>query len=230
MEKDRRKIYFTADLHFLHYNSMKFHPWRMDACGLTQEEVFADPMMATEVFAKWLINKWNETVRRQDEIYILGDFCLANKEETEKIVNQLRGRKHLILGNHDKSLKGLERYFESVSQIKEAKFTNNQFKFIDPNETFCVEMCHYPLLTWNRRCHGSTCIMGHCHGSLDEFNENSLELRVDVGIDGKFAKACGGFIELEQLYNHFCAIRDAAGCKTFEEYQEWLMKRQGFRM
>ena len=161
---------------------------------------------------------------------MLGDFCLGNRERTEEILKQLKGRKHIILGNHDKSLHGLERYFESVSQIKEAKFTNNQFKFIDPNETFCVEMCHYPLITWNRRPHGTACLMGPCHGSLDEFNKKSEELRLDVGLDSEFSRNVGGLIEVENIYNYFNKLKDNAGVKTFQEYQEWLMNNQGFRM
>ena len=138
-----------------------------------------------------------------------------------QLVNQLQ---HLVVGNHDKSLKGLERYFESVSQIKEVKFTNNQFKFIDPEETFCVELCHYPLLTWNRRPHGTCMVHGHCHGSIDGFNTLSKELRVDVGLDSELWNH--DFVEVEDLYNYFLEIRSKSGCKTFQEYQEWLMGQQ----
>lgn len=59
-------------------------------------------------------------------------------------------------------------------------------------------------------------------------NENSLELRVDVGLDGKFANY--GFVDLETLYKHFRKIIEKQGCKTFQEYAEWLMAKQGFRM
>ena len=161
-------------------------------------------------------------------MYILGDFCLGKRVKTEEILRQLKGRKHLITGNHDKSLKGLENYFESVSQIKEVKFTNNQFKFIDPEETFCVELCHFPMLTWNRRPHGTCHVHGHCHGGIDAWNKESKELRVDAGLDSDIFNH--EFIEVEVLYNYFKSIRDASGCKKFEEYQEWLMANQGFRM
>lgn len=228
MEKDRRKVFFISDLHFSHISILYFHPWRRDACDLTLEELQEDKHAALEKHDKWLIDKWNSTIRKMDEVYILGDFCLGNRVRTEEILKQLKGRKHIILGNHDKSLHGLEHYFESVSQIKEVKFTNNQFKFIDPNETFCVEMCHYPMMTWNRRPHGTAHIHGHCHGSLNPWNIESKELRIDVGLDAEVFNH--DFIEVEDLYNYFIAIRDAAGCKTFEEYQEWLMKEQGFRM
>lgn len=226
--KERRKVYFISDTHYTHPSILYFHPWRRDACGITLEELQNDKTASLIKHDEWLINKWNSTVRKEDEVYFLGDFCLGNRIRTEEVLRQLKGRKHLITGNHDKSLKGLERYFESVSQIKEVKFTNNQFKFIDPNETFCVELCHYPMLTWNRRPHGTCMVHGHCHGSLDDFNTDSKELRVDVGLDSELWGH--EFVEVEKLYNYFLDIRKESGCSTFQEYQEWLMNKQGFRM
>ena len=228
MEKERRKIWFISDTHFTHPSILYFHPWRRDACGVTLEELQEDKNAALEKHDKWLIDKWNSTIKKCDEVYILGDFCLGNRVKSEEILKQLKGRKHLITGNHDKSLKGLENYFESVSQIKEVKFTNNQFKFIDPEETFCVELCHFPMLTWNRRPHGTCHVHGHCHGGIDAWNKESKELRVDAGLDSDIFGH--EFIEVEALYEYFKDIRDASGCKKFEEYQEWLMANQGFRM
>ena len=86
-------------------------------------------------------------------------------------------------------------------------------------------MCHFPLLTWNRRPHGTVCAHGHCHGGIDDFNTKSNELRVDVGLDGQLANY--QFVSLEKLYKYFTDIRDAAGCKTFTEYNEQLMDKQG---
>ena len=222
------KTYFTADLHFSHANSLYFHPLRREASDITIDELRDDRVLATLKHDEWLINLWNDTVRREDVVYILGDFCLGNKERTESILRRLKGKKFLIEGNHDKSLHGLERYFEWTGQIKEAKFTNNQYGFIDPNETFCVEMCHYPMLTWNRRPHGTCMVHGHCHGGIDAYNSESLELRVDVGFDGLLASR--QLVPLETLYQHFRTKLDAAGVKTFQEYNEWMMENQGFRM
>ena len=222
------KTYFTSDLHWSHSNILYFHPLRREAAGITLEELQADRDAAVKKHDEWLIDIWNQTVRREDVVYILGDFCLGNKIETEKILQKLKGKKFLIEGNHDKSLHGLERYFEWYGQIKEAKFTNNQYDFINPNETFCCELCHYPLLTWNRRPHGTCMVHGHCHGTIDSFNNESMELRVDVGFDGTLANR--GLIPLEDLYNHFKAKLAIAGVNTFQEYNEWKMKNDGFRM
>lgn len=222
------KTYFIADLHFSHAGTLYFHPQRREAAGISVDELKSDRAASVLKHDEWLINLWNETVRREDTVYILGDFCLGNRERAEKILQRLKGKKFFIEGNHDKSVHGLERYFEWYGQIKEAKFSNNQYDFIDPNETFCVELCHYPLLTWNRRPHGTCMVHGHTHGSIEDFNTSSLELRVDVGLDTKFADY--NLVSLEKLYEHFKAKKVAAGVNTFEEYNEWMMKNQGFRM
>lgn len=223
----RLKVWFSSDLHYSHPSILYFHPARREAAGITLEELQADKQLAIEKHDEWLIELWNKTIGREDFIYFLGDFCLGNREQTQKILSRLHGRKYLIQGNHDKSLKGLENYFEWVGQIKEAKFNNNQYPFIDPNETFCVEMCHYPMLTWNRRTNGTCMVHGHCHGSIDHVNAITKELRVDVGFDGSLANF--GFVGLETLYNHFKAIKDAANCATFKDYAEYMMKQQGYR-
>lgn len=197
-------------------------------CGVTLEELQADKKSAVEKHDEWLIGLWNNTVSKQDHVYIIGDFCLGNKERTEQILKRLKGKKFLVRGNHDKSCNGLERYFEWVGDIKEAKFTNNQYDFIDPTETFCVEMCHYPMVTWNRRPHGTVHLHGHCHGSIDYFNAISSEMRADVGFDGKLSNY--GLIDLETIYKYFVEIRNKAGINKFADYQEWLMAKQGFRM
>lgn len=228
IKKDRQKIWFVSDTHFGHVSILYFHPLRREACGVTLEELQTDKNSAIAKHDQWLINKWNSVVRKQDTVYFLGDFCLKNKEYTENILKQLKGKKFLIRGNHDKSLNGLENYFEWVGDIKEAKFTNNQFKFIDPNETFCVEMCHYPMLTWNRRPHGTCMVHGHSHGNANIINELTDELRVDVGLDNQYWDY--NFVELEQLYNYFRNIIKSHGLSTFQDYVNYLMETQGYRI
>ena len=220
-EKKRQHVWFTSDWHFGHQSILYFYPERRELMDISLEELQTNKELAVSKMDEYLIKLWNETVKKEDTVYYLGDFCLQNKEYTEKILRRLHGKKHLILGNHDKSLKGLEHYFESVSQIKECKFTNNQFPFIDKDETFCVEMCHFPLLTWNRRNNGSVHVHGHCHGSCDDINDRLMELRVDVGIDSP--KWNYKMIEVEELYQYFINLRNKLNCKTFTEYTTKLI-------
>ena len=177
------KIWFCSDLHLGHKSVLYFHPERREAAGITMEELQEDKNAAIKKHDEWLIDKWNKTIAKGDFVYILGDFCLGNKEYTEKILNRLKGRKFLIRGNHDKSCNGLERYFEWVGDIKEVKFTHNQYPFIDENETFALEMCHYPMLTWNRKHYGAVHLHGHEHGHIDMHNFVNYDLRFDVGLD-----------------------------------------------
>lgn len=225
---EKYKVWFIGDTHFSHANILYFKPKRRTLAGLSLEHLQEDKQSAMDIHDKWLIEAWNEQVGKRDVVYILGDFCLGNRDRTRKILSRLNGKKYLIIGNHDKSCNGLENYFEWMGQIKEAKFTHEMFPFIDENETFCVEMCHFPMVAWNRRPHGSCHIHGHTHGATDNLNDTSLELRVDVGLDGKLSNY--QFIDLETLYAHFRSIIEAQGCEYFQEYAEWIMKEQGFRM
>jgi len=235
------KTWFTSDLHFSHQSILYFHPKRREAAGITLEELQADKNKAIEKHDEWLINLWNNTVKKNDIVYILGDFCLGNKERAEKILQRLKGKKYLIRGNHDKSCNGLERYFEWVGDIKEVKFTNNQYGFIDKDETFSVELCHFPIFSWNRRPHGSCHAHGHCHGNIDNVNKKAKELRIDVGLDGELANY--QFVSLESLYD---AFRDIVKRNTkainffrkmfnkkvitgFQDYIEIKMKKDGYR-
>ena len=222
------KVWFCSDLHLGHKSVLYFHPERREAAGIIIEELQEDKNAAIKKHDEWLIDKWNKTIAKGDFVYILGDFCLGNREYTEKMLSRLKGRKFLIRGNHDKSCNGLERYFEWVGDIKEVKFTHNQYPFIDENETFALEMCHFPMLTWNRRPHGTCHIHGHCHNSITQFNDESLELRVDVGFDSEIAN--NGFVSLETIYNKMKEIRAKTDSATFEEHTEKLMLRHGFRM
>lgn len=52
---------------------------------------------------KTLIENYNSVVQKQDVCYWLGDVMYdASKEKVAAILRQLRGRKYLILGNHDR--------------------------------------------------------------------------------------------------------------------------------
>jgi hypothetical protein len=62
---------------------------------------------------------------------------------------------------------------------------------------------------------------------MDNYNIDSIELRVDVGFDGKLANL--GFVNLETLYKYFKDIMKKTDSKTFEEHTEKIMEKQGFR-
>ena len=89
-------------------------------------------------------------------------------------------------------------------------------------------MCHFPFLSWNRRPHGTCMVHGHSHGNANNVNELTGELRVDVGLDNQYWDY--NFVELEQLYNYFRNIIKSHGFSTFQDYVNYLMETQGYRM
>lgn len=135
-------IYYTADLHFGHKNVLK-----MDG----------RPFQSIEEHDEYLIRSWNARVRPQDEVYILGDFCLYSKKSPLDYLTRLSGKKHLIVGNHDypliKNPEAMEQ-FETVEKIECIQDGDRR-----------VVLCHYPLAEWNQYYRGSWHIYGHIHKS-----------------------------------------------------------------
>lgn len=206
------KIWFTSDTHFQHFGIIKFQKERSKAMGITDDMTDAEKLKRHD---EWLINMWNRTVGKYDHVYILGDFSFAPTEDTRRILSKLRGIKHLIVGNHDKSCKGLGNYFKTVSQIKEVPIKKYQYDFLE--EDIYLVLCHFPLVAWNRRLHGALHIHGHTHNSISSINEESGELRVDIGIDSDIADF--GLVSLENVYKF---MKDKIRNKGFNSFKEYI--------
>lgn len=73
------------------------------------------------------------------------------------------------------------------------------YEWLDENLQICL--CHYPLVTWPSKHYGSLMVHGHCHGRLNEYNNESTDLRVDVGVDSDQFEDI--FVNLRTLYEYF---------------------------
>lgn len=189
------RIFFTADLHFGHENILKHMPDRPFAAdGLIKEH------------DAWLLSLWKSTVDRKDDIYILGDLTFRDSENARRLLEKLPGRKHLIIGNHDGSVRTYSSYFASVDKIRNLTIKPTRCPFLK-NDLRLV-LCHYPMITWDHKPYGSIMLHGHSHGRLDEYNANSPDLRFDVGLDGVLSRNLGSksidfdhaFVSIEDLY------------------------------
>jgi calcineurin-like phosphoesterase family protein len=134
--------YFISDTHFGHQSTIGF--------GRPFSDV--DQMDAA------IISKWNETVREDDTVYILGDFWYKGVKPVSWYASQLVGKKVLIPGNHDAYWMSRQpealRFFEKVSPYME--ITEERPSFI---------LCHYPMLDWNGQRRGRFMIHGHTHST-----------------------------------------------------------------
>ena len=139
---------YISDLHFGHRNVINFDN---------------RPFLDAEEMDQALIKLWNSRVNADDNVYIVGDFCYRNENAAEWYLRQLKGHKHLIIGNHDgvtlKNEKAMA-YFESVDKMMHVS---------DDGKQICL--CHFPIAEWNGYHRGSWHIYGHIHDSRKETYE-----------------------------------------------------------
>ena len=135
------KSFFISDLHFGHKNVIRFD---------------SRPFDTIEEMDNELIKRWNGQVTNGDTIYILGDISWYNLFETKKILYQLKGKKVLIQGNHDKIARDPEakKIFIEIVPYKEIYINNH-----------LVVLSHYPIMCWNQRMRGSIHLYGHVHNT-----------------------------------------------------------------
>jgi calcineurin-like phosphoesterase family protein len=174
--------FFVSDTHFGHANVIKY-------CDR--------PFESVEGMNRTLVANWNSVVQQDDIVYHTGDFSFMNEKETEKVIQQLNGRKHLIRGNHDKMFKksdALHKYFESVSDYKEIHV------HLKDGSSQMIVLCHFPMITWHKIHRGSWMIHGHCHGNLKPYPMKAKIM--DAGVD-----PCGFFpISLREVEQHMSKL------------------------
>ncbi|GJD65778.1 metallophosphoesterase [Methylobacterium frigidaeris] len=154
-------VFFTADLHLNHG-----HLLRADVAR-------PRPFASVEEHDEAIISRWNATVRSaSDDVYVLGDFALGlDSEGLERVFRRLRGRKHLIVGNHDPA--------RTVRLPWSSKPADLRRVAVDAGgRRYDVTLCHYPMRAWNRIHHGALHLYGHTHGSLPGTRRSC-----DVGVD-----------------------------------------------
>lgn len=140
---------YISDLHFGHRNCIKF-----------DNRDFND----VADMDKQMICLWNESVADDDDVYIIGDFIYRSMHDETWYLQQLKGKKHLIKGNHDAKLlqnKKALSYFESIDTML------GIFDFYK-GEKIQVILCHYPMVEWYNSRHGSWHIHGHIHCDIGQ--------------------------------------------------------------
>ena len=195
-------VYFSGDGHIGHQGILKYMPERPYTTELD-----------TTAHDKWLIDLWQKTASKHDKIYYAGDLTFYKSEDARRLLEQLPGEKYLAVGNHDGTIKAHSNYFRKVAQIMEITIKPSMCETL--SEELHIVLCHYPLLDWPGKQQGAVMLHGHCHGTMDDYNANSADLRFDIGIDGVLAKQAGGFIDIKTLYD---AILKKTGGLTPQQY------------
>lgn len=136
------KKFYTSDLHLGHVNALTFD---------------GRPFKDVTEMGEEILRRWNEKVDSGDTVYLLGDICWRNSEENISILKRLNGQKHLVVGNHERLNKDIEKYFVSISDYKEIK-----------DEGRCVVLSHYPIHSFkNHYYKNNYALYGHVHASVE---------------------------------------------------------------
>lgn len=80
-------MFFTADLHLGHDAIRTLAP---------------RPFDSVEEMDQTIIDRWNDTVGADDEVFILGDYALGDRQKALSRLTEMAGAKYLIVGNHDR--------------------------------------------------------------------------------------------------------------------------------
>lgn len=137
--------FFISDLHLGHVNCLAF-----------DNREFPN----IEAHDSTIIERWNNAVGIDDDVWILGDISWYNATKTIEIFRRLNGTKNLCIGNHDKRLlknRDVQELFAEITNYKEIQLTN---------ETGVV-LCHYPIPCYNHHYYGWIHLYGHVHTSFE---------------------------------------------------------------
>jgi len=159
-------LHFTADNHFMHNNVIEY-------CGR--------PFDGLEDMNEQMINNWNNVVKEEDIVFVLGDFIFrGTQKHWNYFISKLNGFIWLIKGNHD-----VEKAFP--------KHMSNKFTWIDgflnikvideeiDGKSQYVTLCHYPMLSWYQSQRGSWQLFGHVHEKpVKHITSNQLNVGVDI--------------------------------------------------
>lgn len=97
-------VFLIADPHFSHTGVTKF---------LRDDGTKLRPWNSADEMDEVLVDNWNQTVRSNDKVYLLGDVVM--KRQHLHILGRLNGDKVLIKGNHDiMKLNEYSKYFRDI--------------------------------------------------------------------------------------------------------------------
>lgn len=153
-----KMIFFTADPHYGHTEIIEY-------CKR--------PFFKSQHMDMQLIKQHNSIVSDLDEIYIIGDFTLKginNLGYIESIIDRLHGKKHLILGNHDRLYPKnyIDMGFESVHTSLSIYIQEIDKKII---------LNHDPAASYKNRKQFFIC--GHVHNFF-KYHYNVINVCVDM--------------------------------------------------
>jgi len=197
--------FFTADTHFSHERILEITDRYRDFSSIADHD-------------DRIVDAINATVGRDDELYVLGDFCWRAEESW---ASKLKCRRiHLIFGNHDKAKLG--KIFKTAEDTTIVKIADGPTQ----REVFCS---HYPHAYWPKSHYGSLHLYGHVHAERETTLDAAFPGRksTDAGVDN--AKILLGEYRPFSQDDVFDILLPRPGHDFVEWYDEQRKKRRGER-
>lgn len=175
--------FFTSDTHFDHANIIRL-----------SNRPFTD---VTEM-GETMVSNFNDQAGPDDTIYHLGDACMGKLDESLKWVDKINARVVLVVGNHDRPSRAMQRKGDREAKIvKETARYLNHFHVVlldDPRHMVEIHrnrfaISHYPYVgdhfdedrftELRPKDQGLPLLHGHVH-ELWKFNGRQFNVGVDV--------------------------------------------------
>lgn len=159
-------IFFTSDLHLMHDREFLYKPRGFDNVWDMNRAI---------------VERWNAVVAPDDDVYCLGDIMLNNNDEGIRLLKQLKGRIHIICGNHDSParIELYEQCYNVVEVVYATVLKYGKYRFY---------LSHYPTITTNLdETHFSQHLLnlyGHTHQGSNFFNDNPFMYHVGLDSHG----------------------------------------------
>lgn len=134
-------IFFISDTHFGH-----------EACCTKFKRADGTPLRAfanAQEMDEEMVKRWNEVVKDEDKVYHLGDVAM-NKKHMPTLL-RLKGKKRLIMGNHD--IFGIKEYLKYFSEVYAIRVLED------------VTLTHVPLHPSSVTQRWKTNVHGHTHAN-----------------------------------------------------------------
>lgn len=180
-------IYLTSDFHFCHDKDFIYKERGFDS---------------VEEMNSKIVENYNNIIKDDDIVYIVGDCMLNNDEEGIKLLKQLKGHKYLAIGNHDTD-KRIKLYREN--NIFEDIQMGYRIKY--KSKTFIIS--HYPTMVDNTTKDNVFNLFGHTHQNNEYFYNRHLNM-INIGVDKHKLKpiSLDNVINIYNYYynKHMCAF------------------------
>lgn len=152
------------------------HHWGHKAVIWMSQRPFED----VHQMNKYMIEKWNEVVGPDDEVYYLGDFMYKMNPNVfiKNVLNNLNGKIYNLIGNHDERY--LNKYMERLEWAKD-RF---ELKYLhDDGKTYNFILDHYPLYSWKGIWRNYIHVHGHTHTNTDDLYFESIGNKINVNCE-----------------------------------------------